>query len=248
MNYDFTEGTLILALRRLYGYSQIEFCDFLGYSQSTISKIENQTLSPDISFVVSMARKLNIDMNIFKLGFIPKIPTYLLQNKKNAFLNHSYLRDGYFPSKTAYFFLELINQNFKIDAYRAIGIPREYFVFSELKFNLSIFKNILAHVEEKDIIEVLEAAKTKAVPLLAEDSFKDCILDLHMVSIGNILRQENYCDISLDFNFPPGDSPRLNEYYQHVIAFHILQNLNINVKVIRAKKHTADFVLRLYAG
>lgn len=248
MNYEFNEGTIILALRRLHGYSQIEFCDFLGYAQSTISKIENQVLSPDISFVVSMARKLNIDMNIFKLGFIPKIPTYIFQNKKNIFLNHPYLKEGHFSSKTAYFFLELINKNFNIDAYKAIGIQKEYFVFSELQFNLNLFKDMLEHVEQQDIIEVLEKEKTKAVPLLTEDSFKACILDLHMVSIGHILYDANHCDIALDFNLSDDSSADLNHYYQHIIAFHILHHLNINVKTIRSKKHNSDFVLRLYAS
>jgi transcriptional regulator with XRE-family HTH domain len=248
MNYDFNEGIIILALRRLYGYSQVEFCHFLGYSQSTLSKIENQVLNPDLSFVVSMARKLNLDLNVFKLGFIPKIPSYIAQNKKNAFLSHKYLKDGTFSAKTAYFFLELVNQNFNIDAYKAIGIQKEYFTFSELKFNLLLFKDILEYVEQDDIVDVLENEKTKVIPLLAEESFKACLLDLHMVSIRNILYHENYCDISLNFNFSKNDDTDLLEYYKHIIAFHILHHLNINVKPVRSKKNSSDFVLRLYAS
>jgi transcriptional regulator with XRE-family HTH domain len=248
MSYEFNEGTLILALRRLYGYSQTEFCKILGCSQSTISKIENQILSPDISFVVSMARKINVDMNIFKLGFIPKIPTYILQNKKSSFLSHDYLRGGVFPAKTAYLFLELVKKNFAIDPYKAIGIEREYFVFPEIKFNLLLFNNMLEHVEKKDLIDILTEASTKATPLLAEESFKDCLLDLHMLDIGNILYHEDYCDIHLDFSLAQKDDIHLQDYYQHIIAFHILHQLNIKVKPIKVKKSNSDFVLRLYAS
>lgn len=247
MNYDFDEGTIILALRRLYGYSQVEFCQFLSYSQPTLSKIENGTLSPDMSFVVQMARKLNLDLNIFKLGFISKIPSHLIQSKKNVFLSHRYLQNGNFSAKTTFFFLELVNENFNIDIYKSLGISKEYFVFSELKFSYLLFKDVLQFIEMKDIISTLDTARAKASALLAEDSVKACLFDLHLINIGNIIYDEDHYDISLHFEFHEEDVS-LNEYFQHIIAFHILHQLNVNVKPIKAKKRNSEFVLRLYAS
>jgi transcriptional regulator with XRE-family HTH domain len=250
VQYFFTEATLIHAIRKLYGYSQKEFCVFLGYSQSTLSKIENGICSPDMKFVIALSQKINIDLNIFKFGFVPKIPDYLLNNESNQFLQHTYLKNGLFSSKTVYTLLETIKERCEIDIYKKLNIPKEYFVFKELKYNLQLFKDILKYVETNKVIELIEDLKTKNVTLLAEDSFKECLLDLNIIHLKNIIKIEDSYEIGLsysDLEFTHHDE-KTKDYFQHIIAFHLFNELNVNVSPIKLIKSKYDLVLRLNAG
>ena len=250
MQYFFTEATLIHAIRRLYGYSQKEFCIFLGYSQSTLSKIENGICSPDIKFVIALSQKINIDLNIFKYGYVPKIPDYFLNNESNLFLQHAYLKNGLFSSKTAYTLLETIKERCKIDIYKKLNIPREYFVFQELKFSIQLFKDILDYVESKKVIDLIEDLKTKNITLLAEESFKQCLLELNIIHLKSIIKLEDSFEIGLsysDLELSLQDE-KMKDYFQHIIAFHLFNELNVNVSPLKLKKAKYDIVLRLNAG
>jgi transcriptional regulator with XRE-family HTH domain len=250
VQYFFNEATLIHAIRRLYGYSQKEFCVFLGYSQSTLSKIENGICSPDMKFVIALSQKINIDLNIFKFGYVPKIPDYLLSNDSNLFLQHNYLKDGLFSSKTAYILLEMIQDKCGIDIYKKMNIPREYFVFMELKYNLQLFKDILKHVESTKVIELIEEIKARPGTLLAEESFKTCLLELNIIQLKNIIKMGDSYEIGLsysDYDFAPQDE-ELKDYLQHIIAFHLFNELNVNVSPVKLQKSKYDLVLRLNAG
>ncbi len=250
MQYFFCEATLIHAIRRLYGYSQKEFCVFLGYSQSTLSKIENGICSPDMKFVIALSQKINIDLNIFKFGYVPKIPDYLFNNETNQFLQHPYLKNGLFSSKTVYILLETIREKCDIDIYKKLNIPREYFVFKELKYGIQLFKDILKHVETNKVIELIEDLKTKTVTLLAEESFKKCLLEMNIIHLKNIIKIEDSYEIGLsysDLEFAPKDE-KMKDYFQHIIAFHLFNELNVNVSPLKLKKSKYDFVLRLNAG
>ena len=250
MQYFFCEATLIHAIRRLYGYSQKEFCVFLGYSQSTLSKIENGICSPDMKFVIALSQKINIDLNIFKFGYVPKIPDYLFNNETNQFLQHPYLKNGLFSSKTVYILLETIKEKCDIDIYKNLNIPREYFVFKELKYGIQLFKDILKHVETNKVIELIEDLKTKKVTLLAEESFKKCLLEMNIIHLKNIIKVEDSYEIGLsysDLEFAPKDE-KMKDYFQHIIAFHLFNELNVNVSPLKLKKSKYDFVLRLNAG
>jgi transcriptional regulator with XRE-family HTH domain len=250
VQYFFCEATLIHAIRRLYGYSQKEFCVFLGYSQSTLSKIENGICSPDMKFVIALSQKINIDLNIFKFGYVPKIPDYLFNNETNQFLQHPYLKNGLFSSKTVYILLETIKEKCDIDIYKNLNIPREYFVFKELKYGIQLFKDILKHVETNKVIELIEDLKTKKVTLLAEESFKKCLLEMNIIHLKNIIKVEDSYEIGLsysDLEFAPKDE-KMKDYFQHIIAFHLFNELNVNVSPLKLKKSKYDFVLRLNAG
>jgi transcriptional regulator with XRE-family HTH domain len=250
VQYFFSESTLIHAIRRLYGYSQQEFCVFLGYSQATLSKIENGICSPDMKFVIALSQKINIDLNIFKFCFVAKIPDYLLNDESNQFLKHIYLRNGLFSSKTAYILLEAIKGRFEIDIYKKLSIPKEYFVFKELKYNIQLFKDILKYVETNKVIELIEDLKTKNVTLLAEESFKQCLLELSIIHLKNIIKIEDSYEIGLsysDLNFAVQDE-MIKDYFQHIIAFHLFNELNVNVSPLKQKKSKYDIVLRLNAG
>ncbi len=203
-----------------------------------------------MKFVIALSQKINIDLNIFKFGYVPKIPDYLLSNDSNHFLQHNYLKDGLFSSKTAFILLEMIHEKYGIDIYKKMGIPREYFVFMELKYNVQLFKDILKHVESQKVIELIEDLKAKTGTILAEESFKACLLELNIIQLKNIIRFEDSYEIGLsyaDYDFSPHDE-EMKDYFQHIIAFHLFNELNVNVSPVKLKKSKYDLVLRLNAG
>jgi transcriptional regulator with XRE-family HTH domain len=249
MQYYFNEATLIQAIRKIYGYSQQEFCTFLGYSQATLSKIENGVSSPDMKFVIALSQKINIDLNMFKYGYVPKIPDYLFTNKRSRFLQHPYLKNGVFPSKTSYLLLESIKEKLGVDIYSKLKMPREYFVFLELKYSVQLFKDILLHVDVHQVIDVIKAVKAQSSPLLAEETFKTCLLDLHSIQLQNVVRIGDSYEIGLSYvDSLFNQNSELKEYFQHIIAFHLLNELNVNVTPVTQTKSKYDFVLRLNAS
>lgn len=203
-----------------------------------------------MKFVIALSQKINIDLNIFKFGYVPKIPDYLLSNASNQFLQHNYLKDGLFSSKTAFILLEMIQEKCGLDIYKKMNIPREYFVFMELKYNLQLFKDILKHVDSKKVIELIEELKARPGTLLAEESFKSCLLELNMIQLKNIIKIGDAYEIGLsysDFDFGVQDE-EIKDYFQHIIAFHLLNELNVNVSPVKLQKSKYDLVLRLNAG
>ena len=249
MQYYFNEATIILALRKLYGYSQQEFCTFLGYSQSTLSKIEHGHCSPDMKFVISLAQKINIDLNIFKFGFIPRIPEYLLTSKTSRFLKHEYLKEGVFSAKTTYLLLESLEEELGLNIYKLLGISKEYFVFSELKYGLNLFRHILNHVDKEDVIRIIESAQANKTYLLAEESFKACLLNLQLIQIENIVKIGDSYELGLSYlKGAIEEDSEMREYFQYIIAFQLLNELNVNVVPVRMKKSKHEFMLRLNAG
>jgi transcriptional regulator with XRE-family HTH domain len=250
MKYSFKEADLILAIRKLYGYSQQEFCLLLECSQSTLSKIENGISSPDMKFVISLSQKLNLDLNIFRYGVIPKISQDLFASKASRMLRHPFLKDGIFTAKTTFFLLELIEENLKIDIYKKLGLLREQFVFSELKYGKDLFKELLSLVDYLEIIQMMETFKKDSGPnLIAEETFKACLMELNLVHLKNIKNGGAHFEIGLSLRKEHlFQEQKTNEFFQHLVAFHVLNELNINVTLKREKKVTQDFLLLLNAG
>jgi transcriptional regulator with XRE-family HTH domain len=252
MKYFFQESILIRALRKLYGYSQEEFCVLLGYSQSALSKIENGIISPDIKFVIALSQKINIDLNLFKYGLISKIPDYLQNNKETSFLQHAYLKDGVFSSKTTYFLLEMIHEELEVDIYKKLKLAKEYMVFSELKYNLKLFIDLLDYVEPQKVISLMKKFTQTSNALLSEEAFKACILNLKIVKIASIVKSGKVFEVELNYSksFDYVESSKdVSSYLQQLIAFNILNELNINVDLVSTKKtNKVDMTLKLYAS
>jgi hypothetical protein len=66
-------------------------------------------------FIISLSKKLNLDLNIFKYGVVPKIPEALVVSQASRMLRSPYLRNGIFTAKTTFILLELVEESFKIE-------------------------------------------------------------------------------------------------------------------------------------
>lgn len=250
MKYSFKESDLISAIRKLYGYSQQEFCLLLECSQSTLSKIENGISSPDMKFIISLSQKLNLDLNIFKYGVVPKIPEALVASQASRMLRSPFLKNGIFSAKTTFLLLELIQEKLKIDIYKKLGLLREQFVFSELKYGKELFKKLLSHVEHDKVIQLMVTFKSERGPsLLAEDAFKACLMELNLVHFKEIRNEGPLFEIDLSLGQDHLFLEQTTiEFFQHLIAFHVLNELNVSVTLKKEKKVEQDFLLLLNAG
>lgn len=246
MKYFFSEAELILAIRKVYGYSQKDFCVFLGYSQPSLSKIENGQISPDMKFVIALAQKLNLDLNVFKYGHIPKLPDYLHHNRSSRLLRNPYLVNGVFPARMTFLLLEHLSRAYTVDVFEKLEIPREIFPFFELRFNLDLFRDLLKHFTEEEVIGVIKSIRVSAPALMADVPFKEALLKVALFDLESVISLDDA--IELGFGCSDQITPKESVYFQYLLSFYLLTELNLNVSPVLAGRKRHDIVLRLHAG
>jgi len=144
--YHFNESVIIKSLRKIYNLGQMEFCNLLGYSQSALSKIENGILSPDLKFVVQLAKKLEVDLNIFSMGHIPFGPQPNSSGDKRSKYLASLTNEGFIHSKTVFLLLHGVRNKFASSILKKIDLLPEELCLSYLKYNFLLIEQLAAHV------------------------------------------------------------------------------------------------------
>jgi transcriptional regulator with XRE-family HTH domain len=252
MSYFFHESSLIKGLRKLHGFSQSEFCKLLGYSQSALSKIENGLLSPDMKFVIGLSQKIDLDLNCFRLGFVPHVPEYLLApGRSQSFLRQEFLEEGFLSAKTAHQLLSQIQKNTDEDIFEKCGLTEEHFIFSQLKYNLPFLVKVLTHVSLKDLIFVIESFKLKtfgARPDNQEIQFF-CQQYQHFLGLKNVLHHKDKTELEFSLHQSLTQIHELiPKFLPYVLSLDLLIQFNVQTTNVKRDSKTLNFTLDMYAA
>lgn len=140
---------IIIAARKLRGYTQIELSKKLGISQGLVSKLEKGSLQPSAILWFEVCQSMNIDWDCQVFGYIdelgPTVHSKFIHSKKYGAPYTSSVRS----LKPLLDILRLIHGDTKYYEYLAKeGFRPEYFYYLGNKVSFTFFLKVLKNVNK----------------------------------------------------------------------------------------------------